>query len=145
MAWLTPEEFETAVKIERKEGGGGFGALIEAARLATIKNYARYELMNKLWPFFLYFHHDEAGAYIAKKYDSQRFEVFLSAAALHADLENQRRIEQICPGLNEEISIRYNTPLSLMPGEEQKYDGRMWRCLDEKLSEFRYRVVEVSA
>lgn len=128
--WVTPEEFELAVKIERREGGAGFGALLAAAVL-TDTDYGRSIVMGNLWPHSLNSFHWEAGQWIADEYEDCRFVVFMSAAALHADLENQRKIEQICPGLNEELSHRYNTACGLMPGEQCLRNGVLWECVDE--------------
>lgn len=130
MARLTPEEFEMAVKIERTEGRAGFGSLLAAAVLSNT-DYEKSSIMGGLWPHSLGPHHWDAGRQIVDEYIFRcHFEIFLAAAALHADLENQRKIEQICPGLNEELNIRYNTPGSLIPGETRVMDGRMYRCVE---------------
>lgn len=141
--WVAPEEFEVAVKIERMEGGAGFGALLAAAVLMDV-DYDRSVVMGNLWPHSLNSFHWEAGQQIADEHEDCRFEVFLSAAALHADLENQRKIEQICPGLNAELSIRYNTAGSLIPGERRTMDGKTYKCVEVLSEGFgKYMVVEV--
>ena len=138
MAWLTPEEFEMAVRIERKCGRAGFGALLAAATIA----YGGKEmipLVNSLWFGYLGPWHYADGEQIAADH-FDRFVVFFAAAALHADLENQRKIEQIYPGLNDELSIRYNTAGSLIPGERRTMDGKLYECIEV---ETKRKVVEV--
>lgn len=148
MAWLTPEQFETAVRIERTEGSAGFGGLLAAATYAH-GGQEMVPLISSLWFGYLGAWHYADGWQIAHaNYD--RFIVFFAAAALHADLENQRRIEQICPGLNEELEIRFNTAGSLLPGERRTMDGKLYECIEievyrGKEVQVKRKVVEVSA
>lgn len=144
MAWLTPQEFETAVKIERTEGRAGFGALLAAAASECSDNYT-LGVIGQLWFGQLNDYHWRAGTEISDRYTDEEFVTLLAAAAMHADLENQGKIEQICPGLNRELSIRYNTPGSMVSGEQRTMDGKPYKCVEVLSEGFgKYIVVEVT-
>lgn len=53
------------------------------------------------------------------------FAELLMAATLHADMENQRRLESAFPGINLETRLRYNVG-DLTEGETYRLDGEMY-------------------
>lgn len=143
MAWLTPEEFKEACEIER--GRSWFSALLLASKFASDEGKVGW--VDALWGGrFNDYDHWEA-ANIASDNVGCRSIVFVAAAAIHADLENQRLIEIGWPGLNEEISIRYNTAGGMFPGEQRTVDGKLYECIDEVRPGMAVgrKVVEVSA
>ncbi len=152
MKWSFPSEFEHAVRIERKFSSYGFFAFIATAYWTA--GPAEKAQLVCWWPDLperieqVWTRQQVADIVEFARY--ARPITFVICAALHADLENQRRIEQICPGLNEELAIRFNTAGSLLPGERRTMDGKLYECIEVEVYrgkevQVKRKVVEVSA